>query len=500
MATPLAPVTTLPAEHPWHPPLRAPTFSEDFQEIEVTVPPYDAFPSGWALFNVDGRTPAGSVGYITHAWIVREDFITNVTDKAAFSTSWYSPAGQADDWMITPAVSLSASERLSWNALAPDASYPDGYEVRISTTTADPAGCSANPALFSIAAESSTWTARSLELATAGYANESVYLCFRNHTNDKFLLLLDDIAVESTYVHDAAIAGLDLPSEYTILPANQGFSLTLGADVDNNGTQAITQTALGVSVQVDGSTVATPTGSPVASILSGASAHLTAPDYVADEPGVITLDYAVSSAETEDKPDDNAASWNKALSVAAEDMARDDGIVVSAIGIGAGQEGELGQAFEVTVPSRVDSVQFAVNAADPAIIGTDLVFRLRAYPNGGPPGTLLGTSYAHTFADELGHTATVSFPPDLAPLAPGKFFISAVETPAATIALGQTTDVFTAGTEWVIWPSAPGGTWNTVEGFGASFQKPFVIRPRVIANSVFADGFETGDLLRWSNF
>src|SRR5690606_29902558 len=53
------------------------------------------FPSGWTLFNVDNRTPAASVAYVNDAWEVREDFRDAPTQCAAFSTSWYSPAGQA---------------------------------------------------------------------------------------------------------------------------------------------------------------------------------------------------------------------------------------------------------------------------------------------------------------------------------------------------------------------------------------------------------------------
>jgi hypothetical protein len=154
----------------------------------------DGIPPDWTLFNLDGRTPATSVAYVNAAWVVRSMYRFG-SNNAVVSTSWYSPAGAADDWMMTPAVALPAGRdcRLDWWAFAPDASYPDGYEVRVSTTDATPAGALANPALLVVSGEESTWTARSVGLA--GYGGSTVYVAFRNNSNDKFLLYVDDVRV-----------------------------------------------------------------------------------------------------------------------------------------------------------------------------------------------------------------------------------------------------------------------------------------------------------------
>ena len=65
------------------------------------------FPAGWQLFNVDNRTPATQVAYVNDAWEVREDFSFNVSNCAACSTSWYSPAGQANDWQRRLSLALT---------------------------------------------------------------------------------------------------------------------------------------------------------------------------------------------------------------------------------------------------------------------------------------------------------------------------------------------------------------------------------------------------------
>lgn len=157
------------------------------------------FPSGMLIRNVDNLTPAGSVSYVNEAWERREDFATNVGDSAAFSTSWYSPAGTSNDFMWTNPILVPANGTLSWNAVTYDASYREGYEVRIMTVL--PTGGTGvignqitnSTVLFSIAQENTTWTSRNVSLAA--YAGQTVYIGFRNTSTDKFLLLIDDINV-----------------------------------------------------------------------------------------------------------------------------------------------------------------------------------------------------------------------------------------------------------------------------------------------------------------
>ncbi|MBN4062354.1 T9SS type A sorting domain-containing protein, partial [Bacteroidales bacterium AH-315-I05] len=67
--------------------------------------------------------------------------------------------------------------------------------VRISTTTPDIAGFNANAALLSITAENQTWTKRAVDLQAAGYSNQAVYIAFRNNSDDKFLLGIDNVSI-----------------------------------------------------------------------------------------------------------------------------------------------------------------------------------------------------------------------------------------------------------------------------------------------------------------
>lgn len=169
--------------------------SEDFQATESANDgsPRRIFPAGWALDNLDNRTPAGAVNYVNAAWIVREDFAYNVGDYAAFSTSWYAPAGAADDWMFAPMTHVGTACVASWNGITYDAMYLDSYELWFCPTTSG-ADCKVNGTkLATVDPESSSWTAHSADLA--GVAGSEGRLAWRNFSDDKFLLLVDDIVV-----------------------------------------------------------------------------------------------------------------------------------------------------------------------------------------------------------------------------------------------------------------------------------------------------------------
>lgn len=160
-------------------------FQEDFQQ---------GIPNTWTLINVDGLTPDSTLtvpSQITDAWVALDDF-ANPGDTFAASTSKYLPAGQANDWLISPAIVTQSNSAVTWLANAFVAAG-DGYEVRISTTTPTVGGFLANPPLLTVATENADWTRRNADLG--GYPNQTVYLAFRNNSTDKYVLGIDDVAV-----------------------------------------------------------------------------------------------------------------------------------------------------------------------------------------------------------------------------------------------------------------------------------------------------------------
>ena len=155
---------------------QAQIFTEDFNS---------GIPATFTLTDVDGTPPAANVAVFTGSFTAQ-----NVGgEDCAGSTSWLNPAGQADDWMATPLITIpntSAPVSLSFDAIAPDGNFPDGVEVYVSTNGATPADFSGS-ALYNttVGGESSVWTTRVVDLSN--YLGQDIYIAFRNNSNDQFI-------------------------------------------------------------------------------------------------------------------------------------------------------------------------------------------------------------------------------------------------------------------------------------------------------------------------
>lgn len=178
----------------------AQTWSEDFTGA---TPP--GLPAGWSQNNVDGLTvdtQLSAYSFGSNAWVTRDmSFLFPGTGNAVVSTSYYSPTGTSNDWLITPSFSVPANAVLEWDAVNVDASFPDGYQVKISTTGTTVASFTTN--LLTVGAESANWNNRSLSLNA--YAGQTVYIAFVNNSNDKFVLVLDNIKVIVPQVNDGNV-------------------------------------------------------------------------------------------------------------------------------------------------------------------------------------------------------------------------------------------------------------------------------------------------------
>lgn len=232
-------------------------FSEDFSSGSI--------PSTFTLYNQDGLTPASNVSYVTDAWVANPN-LQDSTDYTALSTSWYSPAGAADDWMVTPKITIPSGAFLSWNAIAYDPSYPDGYEVLISTT--DSAIASFTTTLFSVSAENSAWTPRNVSLSA--YAGQDVFIAFRNNSNDMFLLAIDDILVYQPDPYEIGVTAITEPNNNSGCAQTATENVTI--DIENFGADSITN-GFDVYYSINGSTPVSETISDT--LLPGATMSYT---------------------------------------------------------------------------------------------------------------------------------------------------------------------------------------------------------------------------------
>jgi Secretion system C-terminal sorting domain/SprB repeat len=440
-----------------------------------------SFPAGWLKRNVDNRTPNTNVAYVNEAWERREDFSFNVADSCAFSTSWYSPAGASDDWMWTPLIGpLPANCVLKWNAVTYDASYPDGYSVRIMTSTQGPptggTGVLGNQVtnstqVFNVTAENTTWTARQVSLSA--YAGQSIYIAFRNTSNDQFLLLIDDISVEVQTNIDAQMQFADTATQYTLMPATQTTPLTFAGTIRNMGINALSNVSAQVNVYNGTTNVYSANSAATTSLASNATVNFTIPSFTPTTTGVYTVQFIANQTSGTDQQHNNDTLYQY-FAVVDSTYARDDGSVVGGLGIGAGNGGYLGQSYTVPNNGLLTSIGVYVIAG---YTGRPLGLAVWN-TSGGIPTTIAAVTDTILYPDDSARYYVIPMHNGPYNITAGEYVVTAIEFNAdSTLQVGNTNSIFTANKIWVWWPTAPGGNWTNVEDFGPQFAKPFVIRP-----------------------
>lgn len=172
----------------------------------------NGIPAEFTLHDYDRNEPSASGKKFGFAvgipWI---QVATNkaATAHAACSTSWYANAGTSDDWMITPAITLSGSNPvLTWKAMASDAKHADGYAVYVSETAGkDKADFNVATPLFSVAKEDANWTEHTVSLSQ--YKGKTITIAFVNNSTDCSRLLIDNLTIEENHKLNIAV---DLPT------------------------------------------------------------------------------------------------------------------------------------------------------------------------------------------------------------------------------------------------------------------------------------------------
>lgn len=151
-------------------------------------------PSSWTVINKDGLTPDASVSEYTEAWIGTTDpFDTSSTpNHCASATSFFTTTGNANRWLITPAITLAGfGNILEFKAASFDPSFPDNYMIKIGTDVNNPDGFTT---LVTYLAEAPHWSTHSLNFDTLGYNNQTIHIAFVLISDNGHKLFLDDIS------------------------------------------------------------------------------------------------------------------------------------------------------------------------------------------------------------------------------------------------------------------------------------------------------------------
>ncbi|QTV05268.1 T9SS-dependent choice-of-anchor J family protein [Faecalibacter bovis] len=205
----------------------------------------------WTVLDIDGQTPDPNVAFITNGWNVLDlDGIDGLFggpagDHAAASTSWYSPAGVSNDWLITPLINLTdaITPRLRYSAKAQDPTYPDGYQLKVApnggNTIAD-----FTDTLAIIESEGShegkPWTEKVFGLEQ--YAGQSIRIAWINNSDDMFMLFVDDIIVEETPENEPQ--SLPFHESFDSSSSSRTFWTNINVEGSSNWTYAVGSTGV----------------------------------------------------------------------------------------------------------------------------------------------------------------------------------------------------------------------------------------------------------------
>ncbi len=439
------------------------------------------FPVGWTRFNVDALIPNTNVAYVNNAWIVRDD-LDLPADTVAISTSWYTPAGTANDWMFTPAVTLPAvgAAVLTFEGKAYDPTYADGYEVRIMNAAPTAGNILTSTVLLTIPAETDAFSARSVSLSA--YAGQTVYIGFRNNSTDMFVLAIDDVKVENfiTPTPEVSITRVT-PGQYTAIPKGQVTSFPVSAVVNNSGTGAAATINLTTSVfKLPNTTtpVYTGTGS-TSNLATGASATINAS--TAFTPAApINGEYVFRSVVSGNTGSVTNDTFFYSVVVNDSVYARDLSTADNAIGVtGAGNTAILGNTFLITANSTLTTVLFATNGVGtgPAL-GDSTQVLVYATTAGVPTGVPVASSaiyiYGATDTGTVVRTIAINGASGFA-LTAGTYFVGIKEffrTDNLGILISD--GIFTPNTTYA---QVGIGTWTPLENYG--FPSAAIVRANV---------------------
>lgn len=164
-------------------------------EAGVNIDFSKGIPDYIKLYDLDGLAPASDLAFTGlkagTAWTACD--VERSGSRVAVSTSWYNPAGKANDWMVVPDIEIADDTELRWTARAFDAQLPDGYSVYISFKGETPEDFDTATPLFSVKAESPEWTDHVISLRE--YSGRSASIAFVNDSEDCNLLMIKSIAV-----------------------------------------------------------------------------------------------------------------------------------------------------------------------------------------------------------------------------------------------------------------------------------------------------------------
>ena len=197
-------------------------WSEDFSQ---------GIPSTWTMFDD---------GYVAHhenmrsgAWCISTTYGNPA--PGVVSCSWFDPqgAGVADRWLITDSFMVPDSGYVfALEAACYEASFPDGFMVKVSTTNRDSRDAFLTTIINIPAATNSFTEYRGL---LDEFVGQNIYVAVIQNSNDMNFLVADNFKVYKPAQNEVALLGLSMPSFIAT-----GSNTPVNGVVKNLGSQPLT--------------------------------------------------------------------------------------------------------------------------------------------------------------------------------------------------------------------------------------------------------------------
>ena len=147
-------------------------------------------PTGWTIIDNDGD---GFNWFPTLS--TTQNYSCHSGDGCITSASWdeTEQALTPDNWLITPAVTLTSNATLTFWVVGQDPSYAEeNFSVYVATSNTVAAFTATTPVLTGTSTD--TYTQQTVNLSA--YTGQTVYIAFRHHNvTDMFMLNIDDVEV-----------------------------------------------------------------------------------------------------------------------------------------------------------------------------------------------------------------------------------------------------------------------------------------------------------------
>jgi hypothetical protein len=448
-------------------------FSETFEGTMGA----NGIPAGWTEtgLSTDGIYTVGNAAAATSPYVTAPAAIQGT--RFAFTNDDACNCNKSVDRLILPVQNFTAYAGVT---LSFDQWF-DGLYGGVGTVEVSTNGGTTWTTVYTMLANAAWQNDVTVNLAAyAGQANISIAFRYNDSGAWASALGIDDVKLTQLTVltPEVSIASVT-PGEYTLIPQNQVSSFPVSARVTNSGSGAATTVTLTTNVfKLPNTTtpVYTQTGS-TANLAAGTSATINLAAFTPTTPTIGDYIFRhVISGNTGVITND---SFNYGVSVVPNFYARDNGTSVQGIGAGNTTAVIVGNIFDVTANTGLDSVLFFCY---PGALGLNdtVQIRIASTVAGVPSNTgYIGQSaiYRFTVADTGGRVLTfpvTNLTGGALTLTPGKYFVGIEKFRTGdNYGLQCSANIFTQNT---VYANLNGGAYQPLNSLLAGFNFTPIVR------------------------